>query len=126
MRHLLSTGACAVVPTGVRMKMLLLVLLGASTQAAGAAPVSLECNLSTKVWRLVLNEQAGFVDWSVDGTGLSDRVPAVFEAELVRFNVGSATVEVSRVDLSLRTSVGGGAETREGKCRIATRRKRVF
>lgn len=101
--------------------------------AAGAKPVHINCpalNPNTQqwnTWQFVLNEDAGTVDWQVDGVhGNTGRAPAQFHADRVVWQAFSMiTFEINRVNLSMTRTMMGRASSPD-PCRLVAAPERAF
>lgn len=103
-------------------------LIGFLPLMVAAAPVELTClmtNGSKEVeWQVSLDETAGTVSYTIPEMKVDTKYRAIFTANKVTF----ASMEISRVDLSMKrtTNLLGNIEVETGQCQIAAPTKRKF
>jgi hypothetical protein len=95
-------------------------LLGLGAMA-NAAPVYLECKMTTGtkevLWNVTLDESTGAVSYTIPELGVVQKLPGVFMPDRVVFGA----MEISRVNLSFtrKTVVSGVVDrTDQGQCKV--------
>jgi hypothetical protein len=102
-------------------------LLLVQASAASAEVTFLRCTLpdiqgKPMLWALKLNEEAGLVEVSRGSTALNKQ--AVFGPRTVTFKLLRATIEINRVDGTIKqTPIGkDGARAGRGQCAVSAKR----
>jgi hypothetical protein len=96
--------------------------------SANAAPTYLTCMMTTSQelvrWDVTLDEAAAKASYSIPSLNVVQTLPAVFTPDKVLFG----TMEISRVDLTLKRTVKILDEVRvdTGQCSLAPAPKRQF